>query len=928
MTIANMHPERWRKIDELFHAFFEMTPNSRSGFLEGACGGDASLRAEIEKLIDGSDQAGRFIETPPVLDETTIALSDLETEPVAGFRLGAYNVIREIGRGGMGTVYLAARADEEFQKRVAIKLVTAGFDHESIIQRFRNERQILAGLDHPNIARLLDGGTTENGAPYFVMEYIEGQTIRDYCDTHRLTTIERLKLFRTVCSAVHFAHQNLIVHRDIKPGNILVTEGGTPKLLDFGVAKLLSPTAQAGDVTEVTSRMMTPEYASPEQARGEIITTASDVYSLGVLLYELLTGHRPYRVSSRSMMEIIEAICEEQPTKPSTVIGRTETSPGAGGNTELTVTPEAVSKARDSEPNRLRRELQGDLDNIVLKAVRKEPRRRYASVEQFSEDIQRYFEHLPVIACQDTVSYRTGKFIVRHKAGVAALLIIALTLLSATIATGWQARVARLGRARAERRFGEIRKLSNSLITEVQSSLTTIPGTAPTQRLLAQKALDYLDSLAQDEDRDVGVLGELASAYLNVGSLQAWTLFDNAGALQSYQKAVAIQRQRILLAPNDVTTKKDLGFGLFKLSEALAGLSRQEELFQACDEIIELYKALLTSDPVNQKLLSELAGSYERRGDLLRAFKRNEEAKADFHSALVSIKQGINLGKEIAVDPHARVSLSFDYLQQGVVFNDLGEWRDAVESYQIGGQIAEDVYRENPGLTQAVRFVSLSHNQVGDALDTHGDYRGALENYRYALKAVTEARAGNPNSSELRYSEAKDTVKVGIALHKVGQVSDSFELVRKGISLSREYIAEDRGRAATITYGTELFQQGADFLGSKGRPEEAIAVYQEALKILERSAAETIQDSGFRNLMARYEAAVGDLYASFDSETKTIKATSKAALLKARNRYQQSLDILQSEQKQGVVFSDLADRLEEVSQKLSACETALAKLKS
>src|SRR5258707_2079355 len=283
MTIANMQPERWRMIDELFHAAVEMTPNERRGFLEAACGGESSLRAEIEKLIDGSDRAGDFIETPPVLDETTIELSEPETTPLAGVRIGAYRVIREIGRGGMGTVYLAARADEEFRKHVAIKVITAGFDHQTIIDRFRNERQILAGLDHPNIARLLDGGTTEGGALYFVMEYIEGQTIRDYCDTHRLTTIERLKLFRAACSAVQFAHQNLIVHRDIKPANILVTADGTPKLLDFGVAKLLSPNAHSVELTGATMRMMTPEYASPEQARGETITTASDFYSLGVL---------------------------------------------------------------------------------------------------------------------------------------------------------------------------------------------------------------------------------------------------------------------------------------------------------------------------------------------------------------------------------------------------------------------------------------------------------------------------------------------------------------------------------------------------------------------------------------------------------------------------------------------------------------------
>lgn len=315
------------------------------------------------------------------------------------------------------------------------------------------------------------------------------------------------------------------------------------------------------------------------------------------------------------------------------------------------------------------------------------------------------------------------------------------------------------------------------------------------------------------------------------------------------------------------------------------------------------------------------------RGDFLRTFKRSEEAKADFHSALNSIKQEINLGKETARDPRARVNLSFAYVQQGGAFGDLEEWQNAADSYQIAGQIAEDVYRHNPELVWALRLVGSSHIHRGDALDRLGDYPGALENFRSALKTATEARAGNPNSDELFYGEAKDTIKVGIALHKVGAISDSFELLRKGLGLSREYMAEDRSRSATIFYGTDLFQQGADFLASQGRHDEAIAVYQEALQILERSATETKQDS-VRNVIARYEAALADLYASFDSETNTIKATSQAALFKARNSYQQSLDILRSLQERGVFFSDLANRLEEVSQKLSACETVLAKMKS
>jgi serine/threonine protein kinase len=543
--MANMHPERWRMIDKLFHAALEVTPNERKTFLASECGSDASLRAEIEKLIDGSEQAGSFMETPPVLDETTIALSEPEITALAGIRIGAYRVIREIGRGGMGTVYLAARADEEFRKHVAIKVVTAGFDHETIIQRFRSERQILAGLDHPNIARLLDGGTTESGAPFFVMEYIEGQTIREYCDAHRLTTIGRLKLFRAVCSAVHFAHQNLIVHRDIKPANILITTEGTPKLLDFGVAKLLSPNAQGGEINETTSRVMTPEYASPEQARGETITTASDVYSLGVLLYELLTGHRPYRVSSRSMIEIIEAICEQEPAKPSTAILPTVTSPGVGGNPEVTVTPEEVSKARDSEPNRLRRELEGDLDNIVLKAMRKEPHRRYASVEQFSEDIQRYFEHLPVIARKDTLSYRASKFMARNKAGVVAGVFVIVALLVGAVTTLWQAHVARQARDKAEHRFNQVRKLANAVLFDYHDGIEKLPGSTPIREKMVKDALEYLDSLSAESGGEFTLESELASAYEKVGDVQGApyraNLGDYAGALVSHEKALAIR---------------------------------------------------------------------------------------------------------------------------------------------------------------------------------------------------------------------------------------------------------------------------------------------------------------------------------------------------------------------------------------------------
>ena len=313
----------------------------------------------------------------------------------------------------MGVVYLAVRADDHYQKRVAIKLVQHGLYTGAILHRFRTERQILASLDHPNIARLLDGGTTTDGRPYLVMEYVEGLPIDVYCDRHKLSISERLRLFRTVCAAVHYAHQNLVIHRDLKPSNILVSTDGVPKLLDFGIAKLLNPELSAPSLvfTESGLQLLTPEYASPEQVRGEPLTTASDVYALGVLLYELLTGHQPYRLTSRRRQDLERVICEVDPLKPSTAISRSDADTETDGTGQRT--PATVSQTREGQPEKLRRRLTGDLDNIVLMALRKEPQRRYGSAEHLAEDLRRHLEGLPVMARPQTFGYRSAKFIRR-----------------------------------------------------------------------------------------------------------------------------------------------------------------------------------------------------------------------------------------------------------------------------------------------------------------------------------------------------------------------------------------------------------------------------------------------------------------------------------------------------------------------------------
>jgi serine/threonine protein kinase len=415
-----MQPERWGQIEEIFQSAIDCSPQNRTALLDSTCGNDTELRREVESLLALHEEGG--CTGSPAFEDGFKVLEQLNERVDEGRRIGTYRVLREIGRGGMGTVYLAARADAAFEKLVAIKIIRRGLDTEDIIQRFRSERQILAMLDHANIARLLDGGTTEDGLPYFVMEYIEGEPIDLYCDQRKLTITERLKLFQGVCAAVRYAHQNLVIHRDVKPGNVLVTKEGVPRLLDFGIAKLLAPGSSPGERTLTGPRPLTPEYASPEQIRGETITTASDVYSLGVLLYELLTGKKPYRLADRTPAAMERVICSGEPERPS---GVAESMPG--------------------------RRLRGDLDNIVLMAMRCEPQRRYCSVEQFSEDIRRHLDGLPVIARSDAVGYRATKFVGRHKAGVAAATLLVLTLTVGAVATAWQARVARLETAKAQR---------------------------------------------------------------------------------------------------------------------------------------------------------------------------------------------------------------------------------------------------------------------------------------------------------------------------------------------------------------------------------------------------------------------------------------------------------------------------------------------
>ena len=539
-----MNPEKWEQVKELLGSALERAPAERSTFLSEACGSDEALRAELEALLAAYDA------------EKTVSAQAPSAEPLAPAepaekRIGPYQLIRQIGKGGMGAVYLAVRADDTFSKKVAIKLVQTGIDTQDILQRFRHERQILATLDHPNIAKLLDGGTTDQGLPYFVMDYVEGTRIEEYCEGHKLQISERILLFRDVCSAVQYVHQNLVVHRDLKPSNIFVTPQGIPKLLDFGIAKLLKPEmfTKLIDSTRAEFRLMTPGYASPEQVRGEPVTTASDVYSLGVILYELLTSCCPYKLKTDSPAEILRAVCDQDPEKPSTIVVKPSDATDAG---KKKITPENVAAERGTLPEKLSRQLRGDLDNIVAKALRKEPQRRYVSVEQLSEDLHRYLVGLPVSAHRDTWNYRAGKFAHRHKAGVAAAALIALSLVGGVLATTWQARVARAERANAQQRFNDVRKLTTSFLFEFHSAIQNLPGSTPARRLLVQRALEYLSKLAQRAHGDRGLQRELAEAYLKVGDVQGNPYAANLGIPRAQRRATTRHSRSARRSPRQI----------------------------------------------------------------------------------------------------------------------------------------------------------------------------------------------------------------------------------------------------------------------------------------------------------------------------------------------------------------------------------------
>lgn len=948
-----MNPERWHRIEELFRTVADRPPAEREAHLTRVCGDDEELRREVLELL-AHETTDRFLEEP--IRHAALAITNEPTDEMPGRRIGPYRLIRLIGRGGMGAVYEARRDDQQFDQRVALKLIKRGMDTDFVRERFLRERQILAGLDHPHIARLLDGGTTADGLPYFAMEFVEGEPITSYCQRLELSLESKLKLFRDVCAAVEHAHQKLVVHRDLKPSNILVTlnadgKAGLPKLLDFGIAKLLSPdVGEAHTRTETAVRLMTPEYASPEQIRGGTITTATDVYALGVVLYELLTGRRPYQFETYAPMEIERAICETEAARPSEV---TESSLKLG------------------------RQLSGDLDNIVMMALRKEPARRYPSVERFSEDIRRHLAGLPVTARADTFTYRAGKFVRRHRVGVAAIALVLLSLLGGIITTTRAAQRARAERARAENRFAQVRQLANTFLFDIHDKLQDVPGTIEARGQAVTAALKYLDSLAEETAGDRELEWELAVAYQKVGDVQgdpwAANLGNSQEAMRSYQKSLELAQQLSLGGNSDLKMLRLLAQGYFKLgalqaqsgqkmaahealSQAVAvaeTLERQTHeledlrLLQNCHvRISDTY--LDTGDPVSalagyrremrlsERRVSEFPGE---RSQLALAMSYSRVAEpmitlGDLSGALESYRQSLTLVDELlprhSADPIFLRVRMINLIWMGNLsgnprFINQGDARAALQYYRESLAIAERLAGFDAKNARAQQDLVGGHRLVAEILTlNHPDQ--AVAQFRKGLDTLRELLALDPKEAQLLRREAHLLKGLAEALRRLGDRQGALQNLQQALKIWRELLARDATNLKTRADLHATLLALADATLEFGDHSGALANYREALMLAESPPVEQSADLYVRWRLADSYSGLSHYHAARAAAAPPAERLTNWR--EARQYAKQSLNLWEGWSQHAASTNFDTKKREQAAHAIAECDAALAKLKA
>ena len=763
-------PEGWRRIRAIFDEVQAFPLDQRPSLLEDLCEGDGELLQELESLLEASDAEEELAENFSDASETT-------SHPG---RIGPYEIDRLLGRGGMGAVYLAHRADGHFDQQLAIKLIDAPLASDLFRKQFRMERQILAGLSHPFIARLLDGGVTGNGELYLAMEYVDGESILNYCKQKHLSLRDRLSLFINVCSAVQYAHQNLVIHRDLKPDNILVVESGTPRLLDFGTAKLVTPFPEdsASDLTLHGLRSFTPQYASPEQVLGQAISTASDIYSLGVILFHLLADVPPYLLKEFNTEEMLRVICVEQPPKPSAV---------------------AVSAEKPD----------ADLDSIVLMALRKEPDERYLTVDKFGADVQAWLDGRPVIARRGTLRYRAIKFTRRNKVGLGAGVLLAASLLCGIAGVLWQSRVANLQRIRAEENAEVMRDFSNSFLSEIDTAVSELPGSTPVRRLMVQRVLDHLDKLAQYTNGDRASQAYLANAYFKLGTLQGnfyvKDLGDAPGALVSLNKAFTITQALRASHPKDLEMA-ELSASILKTRCAILwGIGRPQD---AVDSVRAAIKILETVESQNRNtsLITQTARAYHVLGDVLG--EPETPSLGDYPAALDAYRKSSDLYRRaLAASPDSaevKRGIATNHLSVGNILRYVDP-ESAIDELRQGIALWDTIPVADRSDVTSRRTILYLKITLAKSLMFALDYKAAVSTLEEARSSIEKGAAADPQDSQAQTDLAGilgDEADAYIDMlnpllnpetNRTQQIRwRAAEFLRRAISVNQKLVAIDR----------------------------------------------------------------------------------------------------------------------------------------
>jgi eukaryotic-like serine/threonine-protein kinase len=773
-----MTPTAYREVKRIVGEALERADShARSAYLDEVLQSRPDLKQEVLTLLAAcEDSSGDgFLERK-------------DRDPLIGKRAGAYRIEEMIGEGGMGAVYKATREDGAFRMAAAVKVIREGLDSGAIAKRFRNERQILARLSHPSIARLLDGGITECGRPYFVMEFVEGRRLNEAASTMGLH--QKLDLFRVLCKAVHYAHQNLVIHGDIKTSNVLVTEDGLPKLLDFGVARLSEPDSSAGLTQTYLPPAFTPNYASPEQVRGEALSTATDIYSLGILLCELLTGKKPRSFTSPSPQSILHAIRHQAPKKPSELSGDAD--------------------------------LRGDLDNIVLKAVDIDPAQRYASAEQLAEDIRRYEIGLPVIARQDSLRYRAGKFVKRNLAAVVAAVAGFLALSGGFGMALWQANVARQERWRAERMFNDVRDLANTFIFEIERDIAKLPGSTDARAKLITRATQYLDRLAQDSHGDPVLQRELAGAYFKLGEVlgrpDAPNLGDTAGSLTNFRKAVQMREA---------------------LAETLKTPESQEELAEA----------------------------YIRYSSVLKV-KGDYKGGLNFDRKALDIRQ--NLYQAEPASTLRRRNLAESYTAVGGSLSQLGQWKEVLEIRRKALEIYRKLAAEDWSIANR-KGLALAANRLASIQSRNGDKTGAIRQYREGLALRMAIAKDVPNDIEAKLNVAGAQTAFGSTLTEAGQAREAIIMLGEAIKAYEKIAGADARDARVHSLLSSAYLRQAEAFVAVGQPRPALELLHKSKQTRDRLANENPLNAGARGQVAEVAASIGAAHEALGETALALK---------------------------------------------------------